>query len=148
MAPPADLDGLTHADLKSLVLKLLEQVAELQRTVAAQRDEIARLKGGPGRPNIRPSGMEQATEAKPAGSNRLRPRGGTRSKLSIDEERTVKVAAPPRGSRFKGYTSFLVQDLMIRRHVVNFRRRCRPACRVTSGRSCAVSCWPNIIRGR
>ncbi len=122
MAPPADLDGLTHADLKSLVLKLLEQVAELQRTVAAQRDEIARLKGGPGRPNIRPSGMEQATEAKPAGSNRRRPRGGTRSKLSIDEERTVKVAAPPRGSRFKGYTSFLVQDLMIRRHVVNFRR--------------------------
>src|SRR5712675_1359160 len=122
MAPPADLDDLTHADLKSLVLKLLEQVAELQRTVAAQRDEIARLKGGPGRPNIRPSGMEQATEAKPAGSNRRRPRGGTRSKLSIDEERTVKVAAPPRGSRFKGYTSFLVQDLMIRRHVVNFRR--------------------------
>ena len=122
MAPPADLDGLTHADLKSLVLKLLEQVAELQRTVAAQRDEIARLKGGPGRPSIRPSGMEQATEAKPAGSNRRRPRGGTRLKLSIDEERTVKVAAPPRGSRFKGYTSFLVQDLMIRRHVVNFRR--------------------------
>src|SRR5713101_7699561 len=122
MVPPAELDGLTHADLKSLVLKLLEQVAELQRTVAAQRDEIARLKGGPGRPNIRPSGMEQATEAKPAGSNRRRPRGGTRSKLSIDEERTVKVAAPPRGSRFKGYTSFLVQDLMIRRHVVNFRR--------------------------
>jgi hypothetical protein len=39
----------------------------------------------------------------------------------IDEERTVTVAAPPRGSRFKGYTSFVVQDLMIRPHVVNFR---------------------------
>src|SRR6266480_1374700 len=122
MAPPPDLDVLTHADLKGLVVKLLEQVAELQRTVAAQRDEIARLKGGPGRPRIKPSGMEEASEAKPLGSNPRRPRGSTRSKLSIDEERTVKVTAPPRGSRFKGYTSFLVQDLVIRPHVVNFRR--------------------------
>src|SRR5438067_4470138 len=122
MPPPPDVDRLSHADLKNLVLKLLEQVAELQRTVAAQRDEIARLKGGPGRPNIKPSGMEQASEPKPAGSSPRRPRGSTRSKLSIDEERTVKVAAPPRGSRFKGDTSFLVQDLVIRPHVMNFRR--------------------------
>jgi hypothetical protein len=29
--------------------------------------------------------------------------------------------APPPGSRFKGCTSFVVQDLVIRPHVVNFR---------------------------
>jgi hypothetical protein len=49
MPPTADLDGLSHADLKGLVLKLLEVVADLRRTVASRRDEIARLKGGPGR---------------------------------------------------------------------------------------------------
>jgi len=121
MPLPKDIDGLSPAELKSLVLRLLEKVAELERTVAAQRDEIARLKGGPPRPNIKPSGMEQASNPKPPGSsNERRRRGSTRSKLSIDEVRNVKLAAPP-GARFKGYTSFVVQDLVIRRHVVNFR---------------------------
>src|SRR6266567_8690861 len=60
---------------------------------------------------------------RPPGSSgdRKRPRGSTRSKLTIDEERTVKAATPPRGSRFKGYTSFVVQDLVIHPHVVNFQ---------------------------
>jgi hypothetical protein len=123
MSPPEDLDRLSHAELKGLVVKQWEQMVELQRMVAALRDEIARLKGGPGRPKIKPSGMERATEPKAPGSSgdRKRPRGSTRSKLSIHEERTVNVTAPPRGSRFKGYTSFVVQDLVIRPHVVNFR---------------------------
>ncbi|MGA2125684.1 MAG: transposase [Xanthobacteraceae bacterium] len=104
-------------------MKQWEQLVELQRMVAALRDEIARLKGGPGRPNIKPSGMDQSTEPKPPGNSggQQRPRGSTRSKLSIHEERTVKVATPPRGSRFKGYTSFVVQDLVIHPHVVDFR---------------------------
>jgi transposase IS66 family protein len=123
MSSADDLDRLSHAELKGLVIKQWEQLVELQRMVAALRDEITRLKGGPGRPTIKPSGMERGTEPKPTGSSgdRKLPRGSTRSKLSIDEERTVKVAGPPRGSRFKGYTSFVVQDLVIRPHVVNFR---------------------------
>ena len=123
MSPPDDLDRLSPTELKSLVVKQWEQMVELQRLVAALRDEIARLKGGPPRPKLKPSGMERGTEPKPPGSGggRKHPRGSTRSKLTIDEERTVKVAAPPHGSRFKGYTSFVVQDLVIRAHVVNFR---------------------------
>jgi hypothetical protein len=106
MLPLPDLDRLSHAELKSLVAKLWEETTELRRMVAALRDEIARLKGGSGRPNIKPSGMERATEPKPAGGfgNKRAPRGGTRSKLSIHAEQTIiKVAAPPPGSRFKGY---------------------------------------------
>lgn len=122
MSPPNDLDSLSPAELKDLVLKLLAEVSELRRTVAAQRDEIARLKGGPGRPNIKPnkpSGMERGTEPKPP-KDKKPPRGCTRSSLTINEERIIKVAAPPSGSRFKGYTSYVVQDLVIRPHVVNF----------------------------
>jgi hypothetical protein len=121
MSPAADLDGLSHAELKGVVLKLLDEVAELRRTVAAQRDEIARLKGGSPRPNIKPSGMDKATEPPPTGAGAQRRKGSKTAKLSIHEERIVKVEAPPAGSRFKGYAKFVVQDLLIRPHVVNFR---------------------------
>src|SRR6266853_301136 len=121
MSPPEDVDRLWHSELKGVVVQQWEQIVELQRMVASLRDEIARLKGGPGRPNIKPSGMERGTEPKPPGSGeRKRPRGSTRSKLAIDEERTVTVTPPP-GSRFKGYTSFVMQDLAIRPHVMNLR---------------------------
>jgi len=120
MAPPADLHRLLRAELISLVIRQCENIAELERTVASLRDEIARLKGGPGRPNIKPSGMEKATEPpKPVGQQSPK-RGPTKAKLTINEEKTVKVAAPP-GSRFKGYTSFIVQDLILRPHVVDYR---------------------------
>ena len=75
-----------------MVIKQFEMIAELQRTVATLRDEIARLKGGPRRPNIKPSGMEKATEPPKPSGPQSRKRGPTIN------EKTVKVAAPP-GSR-------------------------------------------------
>jgi hypothetical protein len=66
MPLPENIDGLSPAELKLLVVKLLEEVADLHRTVTALREEIARLKGGPGR---QPSGMEQATDPKPPGGS-------------------------------------------------------------------------------
>jgi len=128
MPPPPDIDALSLSELKSLVLQLLEERAEFQRTVGALRDEIARLEGGPGRPdvkaNIKPSGMEKANEARAADpSGERRQRGSTRTKLTIHEERKLQAHAPP-GSRFKGYAGFLVQDLLIRPHVTHFQREC------------------------
>jgi hypothetical protein len=119
--PRAEKDALI-ASLQAQVEELRSQLTEMQRLVVAQADEIARLKGGPGRPNIKPnkpSGMERGTERKSQKGKKPR-RGSTRSKVTINEEQVVKIAAPP-GSRFKGYTSYVVQDLVIRPHVVNFQ---------------------------
>jgi hypothetical protein len=89
---PDDLDRLSSAELKSLIaqqqaqiVQQREQIVELQRLVAALRNEVARLEGGPGRPNIKPSGMEKATELKPPGNadNKKRRRGRTTCKIAI-----------------------------------------------------------------
>jgi len=117
MAPPADLDGLSNADLKSLVLKLLEEVSELRRTVASQRDEIARLKGGPRRRTSNQA-YDKATEPKPPSGAGVGPRPKGRQDIA---------ALDPRGADRQGHGCpeglmlqrlcriFVVQDLVIRR---------------------------------
>ena len=125
MALPENIDDLSPGDLRALVYELLAKVAQLERTVAAQRDEIMRLKGGPPRPRIKPnskpSGMEQGTDPKPGSPNEQRRRGSTRAKLVINEEHKVRLGAPPGGARFKGYTSFVVQELVLHPHVIDFQ---------------------------
>ena len=106
MAPPGDLDALSPTELKALVIELLGKVAALEKTVAAQRTEIARLKGLKGRPALKPSGMEKASEPKPPGSPKGR-RGPVRPRVTV-EDQVIKVSVPP-GSRFKGYADLVVQ---------------------------------------
>src|SRR4029078_7835931 len=119
MAPPGDLDALSPTKLKALVVELLGKVAALEQTVAAQRAEIARLKGLKGRPALKPSGMEKASEPKPPSSPKGR-RGPVRPRVAV-EDRILAAAVPP-GSRFKGYADFLVQDLLLRACCIRYRR--------------------------
>ena len=73
-----------------------------------------------GPPKLKPNGMEKATE--PARAERKAGRrGGKIDRLVIDEERVLKAAVPP-GSRFKGYETYVVQELILRPHVIRYRR--------------------------
>src|SRR5919206_130422 len=103
------LSGLPRGELEALVERLLA--------------ENAALKGVKRRPEVKPSGMEKGTEPATAGTGRGA-KARKAGRLTIDEERVV-AAEVPAGSRFKGYEDFLVQDLVLRPHVVRLRRERR-----------------------
>jgi transposase IS66 family protein len=116
------LSELARGDLEGLAERLLAENAALKQAVAELRTEVATLKGLKGRPTVKPSGMDRGTGPAPAAKGRGRGAKGRKTeRLAVHEERVIK-AAVPAGSRFKGYADFVVQDLVLRPHVVRLRR--------------------------
>lgn len=123
--PPTELaEDLPLAELRRLVVSLIEEVSRLTAENRELKDEIARLKGLPPRPKFKgkPSGMEKATTPGSGGKGgSKRRRGSKRDKLAVTAEVVLR-ASPPAGSRFLGYEDILVQDLRIAVETVRYRR--------------------------
>jgi Transposase IS66 family len=123
MSAPAKipLSSLPRGELEALAERLLAENDALRQAVAELKAEVATLKGVKGRPEVRPSGMEKGASSDPGATNRGRGGRGKADRLTVHEERVI-AAEVPAGSRFKGYEDFLVQDLVLRPHVVRLRR--------------------------
>jgi hypothetical protein len=119
--PPPALSALSRPELEALVVELIAELATLRQTVTELREELARLKGLKGRPNIKPSGMDKGTEPpKPTKKEKRRGRGKVTPRVSV-EEMVINAEIAP-GSRFKGYEPFLVQDLVISARAIRYQR--------------------------
>src|SRR5947209_8659784 len=90
-----NLEDLCAAELRSLVVSLLETVAQLEAKVAALTEENARLKRLKGRPTLKPSGVEKGTDAAPAVSGKTDrpPRRRNRGEQRLDHADGAVVAA-------------------------------------------------------
>jgi hypothetical protein len=116
-----NLDGLAP-EVKSYVVHLLEENAQLKAEMAALREELARLRGLKGRPQLKPSGMEKSTQERAKEKRKPGRRGTKRSKVAITETKVVKAENIEAGARFKGYEDFIVQDIIIEPRTVLYRR--------------------------
>src|ERR1019366_4921573 len=124
LPPTESVEDLSLAELRRLVMALIEEAGRPTAENRELKDEIARLKGLPPRPKFKgkPSGMEKATADVPSGKKgSKRRRGSKRDKLAVTAEVVLRTSPPP-GSRFLGYDDILVQDLRIVVERVRYRR--------------------------
>lgn len=112
------------------------QLAELTALLAAQREEIQRLKdtiailkGEKGRPPIKPSRLESgkteaALEGRETGSKQKRAGSAKRAKtphLKIEKTEIMPAEQVPAGAVFKGYQEYVIQELEVRVSTTRYR---------------------------
>lgn len=136
-----DLSQIRDEQSKELIIRLLNLVESLsadlreaQQEIQRLRDEIARLKGEKGKPNIKPNAAsghrdyssekdrkQGDQETKAAGAEPKEPK---QKRVRIDREEVLKVdpALLPADAQFKGHEDVLVQDLIFRTDNVLFHK--------------------------
>ena len=121
--PPAERTPLVES-LLVIMRQLLDRVQLLEDSNQQLRDEVALLKGQKPRPEIKPSVLEAKpkTERK---EGEKRPGSAKRPKtaeLTIHHEVPLHPEGLPVGATFKGYESYVVQELIIQNDNTRYLR--------------------------
>lgn len=98
--------------LVTLLQEQTEEIAALKKTVQEQRDEINRLKNMPKKPKFRPGGGDPKSRSGKPGNKEIN-RSGVNNDMApqkTKEEVPVRASNVPKGSRFKGYQEYAVQE--------------------------------------
>ena len=107
----------------------MERIQIQDEEIARLKDDVNVLKGEKKRPGFKGSQLDSKTEQNES-SDKTKKRPGSEkraknSQLTIHKEKTI---APdefiPEGSQFKGYRSFVIQELVIYQHNTRYRLEC------------------------
>lgn len=107
------------------IIELLQtQVQQQGEKIQHLEDEILVLKGEKKRPKFKPSKLDKKTDEQKKPKDDQRPGSKKRSKkkdLKVDEDKIIQPEDIPPGSRFKGYSDFIIQEIVIKPHTVRYR---------------------------
>jgi hypothetical protein len=122
-----DLDRAREAIgmLLNLVEELKQENIALREQVQELRDEVNRLKGEQGKPDIKPGkpgGGSDYSSEKERRESKKRRRRRKANRIQINREELLKVERSelPKDAEFKGYEPVIIQDLVIKTDNVRF----------------------------
>jgi len=95
-----------------------EHIHRLMEENQALRDEVARLKNQKPKPTIRPSKLNEGESKGRGGSDH---KGKCGLERRVDRTVVVEAKDVPAGSRFKGYSDYFVQELVIKARTTQYR---------------------------
>jgi len=134
MLDDLDLTGISDDRARALIVRLLnlieDQAADLraaQQEIQRQRDEINRLKGEQGKPDVKPNKQPPPTDHSSERERHQpteRVKRGKRASITINREDVARVdpdCLPP-DAKFQGYEDVVVQDIIIRTDNVLFHK--------------------------
>lgn len=99
-----------------------EQIAKQSEEIQHLKNEIDILKGGKGRPNIKPSSLSQNNQDINKNDKRGKPINKKTYKLKIHKEEILQPDNIPAGSEFKGFEEYIVQDIEISLKNTRYKR--------------------------
>lgn len=131
--PDVNLDTISDLEIREVVrqlLNIIEQLAAEDAALRAEnqqlRDENARLKGGAGKPTIKPSVPPPSDHSSEAERQIHTPRGKPKKNATLtvtrEERCVVDRTTLPADARLNGTRETIVQDLVIEVEVIRFVR--------------------------
>ena len=115
---------IPEQDKSPLVEQLLALIERQSVIIQQLKDEIARLKNQPPRPDIKPSSLGKKKKRSKGSLRKKRAGSEKRSKtahLEIHKTKPIEPENIPVGSEFRSYNDFVVQDIVIKPLNTRFR---------------------------